>query len=174
MNPFVLVWCLISAAGVVLSLLLLLESILDLRALAGVGNGRVLHVKGRIASESIRLVIHTSFLAVGILALDTPARGSLTIYVLIGANALLIVKSAIAWYIRRAAGDYGLTSAEMEAEAVETALRLRETADAAAVRLLELAARTAAAVTPDLQRAADETAANTAEIAENTRPEEAH
>jgi hypothetical protein len=170
MNPFVLTWTLISASGIVLSVLLLIESILDLRALTGVGNGRVLHAKGRIASESIRLVIHSGFLTIGILALDSPTRASLSIFVLIGANALLILKSIIAWYIRRAAGHFGLSAAEVEAEAVETALRLRETADAAAVRLLELAARTASSVNPELQRAAERTAENTEQIARNTDP----
>ena len=172
MNPYVLAWTLISASGIVLSALLLAESILDLKALTGIGNGRVLHAKGRIASESIRLVIHTGFLVIGILALDSPSQGSLTVYVLIIANALLIVKSLIAWYIRRAAGHYGLTAAEIDAEAVQTAMRLRETADVAAARLVELAARTAVHVNTDMQEAVEQTAENTAQIAINTAPEQ--
>lgn len=171
MNPFVVTWVLLSASGIILSLLLLVESLLDLRSLVGIGNGRVIHAKGRIASELLRLVIHGGFLFIGLPSLSAPTQFSVTILVLIAANGLMIVNSLIAWYVRRAAGDFGMTSAEIEAEAVETALRLRETADKAAVRLLELAARTAAAVSPELQRAADETAENTKQIAENTDPD---
>lgn len=183
MNPFVLTWTLLSAAGIILSLLLLVESTLDLRSLSGVGNGRVMHAKGRIVSEAIRLLVYGGFLAIGIPALESPTHVSATTGVLIGANALLILNSLVSWYVRRAAGDFGMTSAEMEAEAVETALRLRETADKAALRLLELAARTASAVNTDTaertaadqKRSADasERAADAAErTAENTAPEE--
>ena len=173
MNPYVLTWTLVSAAGILLSGVLLIESVLDLAALKGIGNGRRVHVIGRIASEGIRLVIHCGFLYIGLKALDSPVSPggpSQTVLVLITGNALLIIASLIAWVVRRRGGPHGMTALELEAEAVETAIRLRETADRAALRLLELAAHTQRQTDTRVAVAAEETAENTSRIADNTDP----
>jgi hypothetical protein len=171
MNPYVLVWTLVSAAGVVLSILLLIESALDIRALKGIGNGRRLYAQGRTVSEVIRLIIHGGFMLIGLGALFAPTSGpSVIVLVLIGGNVLLIVNSAIAWYVRHKAITLDRAASTLEAEAVATALALRETADKAAERLLELATLTANIHGDRVTEAAERTADNTARIAENTDP----
>ena len=172
MNPYVLTWTLVSAAGVLLSFLLFVESALDMRALRGIGNGRRLYALGRAVSEVIRMVIHSAFLAIGLTVLYAPvASPSPIVIVLITGNVLLIVNSVIAWYVRHRAIAMDQSTASIEAEAVETALELRRTAARAAERLLELATLTANMGSSDrLAQAAERTAENTERIAENTDP----
>jgi hypothetical protein len=171
MNPYVLVWTLVSAAGVVLSILLLLEASLDIRALEGIRNGRRLYARGRAISEAIRLIMHSGFFLIGLTVLFSPTRGpSLIVLVLIGGNILLIVNSIIAWYVRHEAIHEDRAASDLETEAVATALALRETADKAAERLLELATLTANIHGDRVTEAAERTADNTARIAENTDP----
>lgn len=175
MNPYVAAWTGIAIAGAVLSAILLAESVLDLRALGhDIRNGRRWHVRGRIASEAIRLVVHSAFAIVGLFVLGAPTRPpNPVILVLIGGLFLLIVNSVIAYYIRRVT-ERRLTTAEIEAEAILVAEQLRVTAEAAAARLLDLAELTALAMpASDVARAADAaeaTAIHAERIAENTTP----
>jgi hypothetical protein len=162
MNPYVLVWTLVSAAGVVLSILLLLEASLDIRALEGIRNGRRLYARGRAISEAIRLIMHSGFFLIGLTVLFSPTRGPSLI--------VLVVNSIIAWYVRHEAIHEDRAASDLETEAVATALALRETADKAAERLLELATLTANIHGDRVTEAAERTADNTARIAENTDP----
>jgi hypothetical protein len=171
MNPYVLTWTLVSFTGIVLSLVLLIEASLDIRALEGIQNGRRLYARGRMLSEFIRLIMHSGFFLIGLASLFAPNNGlSVTVMVLIGGNILLIVNSGIAWYIRRQAIHQDHAASTLEAEAIQTALELRETADKAAERLLELATLTANINSDRVTTAAERTAENTARIAENTDP----
>lgn len=184
MNLYVLAWCVIAAVGAVLSALLLLESEFDRRALGGMQNGRRALVRGRIASESIRLVIHTAFLAIGIPALGTPTVFSINVLILILGNFGLILNSFISMYVRREVEVpvEPMTAEELVQQAEGAAREVLETAEKAATNLVNFARRTAL----DLDRAemdrtltdrtltrhaAERTAANTKRIAENTEPE---
>ena len=175
MNPYVLVWTTVSFVGIVLSLVLLIEASLDIRALEGIRNGRRLYATGRMVSEAIRLIIHTGFFLIGLTVLFSPTSGpSLIVLVLIGGNILLILNSVIAWYVRHRAINQDRAASTLEAEAIATALALRETADIAAERLLELATLTANIHSDRVTEAAEQTAQNTARIAENTDPANGH
>lgn len=179
MNLYVLAWCLIAAVGAVLSALLLIESEFDRRALGSMQNGRRALVRGRIASESIRLVIHTAFLGIGLPALGSETRFSLTVLILILGNLGLIVNSFISMYVRRAVEVpvEPMTAEELVEQADGAAREVLETAEKAAERLVTFARRTAL----DLDRAemertltrhaVERTAENTQRIAENTDPE---
>lgn len=179
MNLYVLAWCVIAFVGVVLSALLLIESEFDRRALGGMQNGRRALVRGRIASESIRLVIHTAFLGIGVPALGTPSVFSIPVLVLILGNLGLIFNSFISMYVRREVEVpvEPMTAEELVQQAEGAAREVLETAEKAATNLVSFARRTAL----DLDRAemdrtltrhaAERTAANTKRIADNTEPE---
>jgi hypothetical protein len=175
MNPYVAAWTLIATIGVLFSLILGIESILDLRALGDVKNGRRWHVRGRIASEAIRFIVHGAFLVLGVALISAPTGDpSPLVIVLLFGNVLLIVNSAIAFYIRRV--TEARPPAQILAQAEQTAGDLLDTAKLAATDLVDLAAREADSLRreePAVTRVADaaeRTAVNTERIAENTEP----
>lgn len=173
MNVPALIWSITAAIGLLLSLYLAGQAILDLRSLGRLSNGRRRRVWARLASETIRLFIHGSFLVIGIAALSRPTGPlSWTVLVLLAGNVGLIANSLIAVYVQRLE-----PSAASVAEAA--ARDLLATAEVAARQILSVAARAAEDIkrvelSESLERnadAAERTAANTEKIARNTDPD---
>lgn len=170
MNPYVLAWVVTACAGALLSSVLLVESVLDLRALGKIRNGRRIRVWGRMAQEGVRMSVHVPFAIIGILALDTPvdAATTVSVLVLLYGNVSFIANSVVAMVVRRIAD-----SVQPEVAAA-VAQRVIATADAAAVQLLATADEAASRLTSaagevqDIATSAKHTALNTERIADNT------
>ena len=172
MNPYVTAWIALHGAGVLLSGYLAFEAGFDLRALAGLSNGRRKRTIARLATECIRLAIHAAGLFIGVLALRGELTGDVLVPVLVGQAAGLIVNSFLQVYKTRLE-----PSADSLAKAA--AIDLIATAEGAAQRIVEVA-RVAAAELKRIEddreigRAADaaeRTADNTERIAANTEPD---
>jgi hypothetical protein len=170
-NVYAAIWTVTAAVGAVLSLYLAIETMRDLRALGPLANGRRVLASGRLATESIRFVVHSSFCFIGLAALGAPTGPlSVTILILVAGNVGLIANSFISLYVRRRM-EREPDPATAEAVAAEVVIRAEETAEA----LVELASETAG----ELERAAAELHATSAErtaiaaerIADNTDPD---
>lgn len=95
MNPIVLAWVLIAAAGVLLSIWSAREWTLDLLALDHRANGRRIHARAGLRREVIRFIVHAAYLGIGLPLLDRPVNVSLTVVVLLLGNVGLIVNSIL-------------------------------------------------------------------------------
>lgn len=89
------VWVLLSAAGLLLSLILSRESILDLRALPNQVNGRRIAARARLAREALRASVHAVYLAIGLPILDREVELTLVVLGLMWGNLVLVVNSLI-------------------------------------------------------------------------------
>ena len=179
MNPYVIAWIALHGAGVLLSGYLAFEAGFDLRALAGLSNGRRKRTWARLATECIRFAIHAAGLFIGVLALRGELSGDVLVPVLVGQAAGLIVNSLLQVYKTRlepSADSLAKAAAiDLLATAEEAAERIVEVARVAAAELRRIEVqrgmeRTAAAA----ERAADNaerTADNTERIAANTDPD---
>ena len=172
MSGYVIAWTALNALGVLLSGYLAFEAAFDLRALAGLSNGRRKRTVARLLTELIRLAIHTAGLTIGLLAIAGVLQGETVSQVLVGIAAGLIVNSLLQVYKTRLE-----PSAESLAKAA--AIDLLSTAEDAAERILAVARVAAAELKAieterEIGRAADaaeRTADNTERIAANTEPE---
>ncbi len=181
MNPYAVVWSFIAAIGAILSLMLLIQAIADLRALGTIQNGRRAIVRGRLASEAIRLVAQAAYLLIGLAAIGTEVRNPGVWIVLTAGSAALIINSLISLYVRqaiKASSSEPLTADELLIQASEKAALVLLEAKRKADDVLDVARRTASELDRvQLERtlnrstdAAERTAENTARIADNTAP----
>jgi hypothetical protein len=172
MSGLVVAWTVINVLGVALSVYLAIEALIDLRALEGLSNGRRKRTWARLASECVRLVIHTGAIVLGVVAMLDLIEGWMVSSFLIVLAVLLIVNSLIQVY---------KTQLEPSADSLAkaAAIDLLATAEDAAERILDVA-RAAAAELKRIEversvnrvaEAAEATADNTARIAANTEPD---
>jgi len=169
------IWTLASVTGVGLALVLLAKSVLDMHAMGGIRNGRLIHAKGRIASEAIRAVVHTGFFSIGLAAILKIDLGPWTLRILVAGTVLLIGNSFIALLVRRwteVSPPIPLSPQEVADLAAAVAGRLRVTADRAAdnvLKVAEEAKRELERVAAAHGEATSATAKATRETADNTR-----
>lgn len=95
------IWTLVAGIGAIFSARLVTQWVEELRGLGTIQNGRRLLARGRLASEVIRLVVHSAFFLLGLLFIGVPGAFGPVVVVLIAGNFLLIVNSAISLYIFR-------------------------------------------------------------------------
>ena len=140
MNPYVVAWTATALIGAALSLLLLVESLVDLHVLGDARNGRRIRVWGRLSQESVRLSVHLPFAWIGFGSLYVPVNpdSSTNILVLLWGNVAFILNSLIAMYVRRAAER----SLPEEAVAAAAVLALQAEEAAEKIRVAALDART--------------------------------
>lgn len=128
MNVPVLIWTLAAGAGVLLSAYLMVEALLDWRALGPIVNGRRKRAWARFVAEVIRLVIHLVFLVVGLAALFQIDLRPWPVIGLVAAAVLLIVNSLIAVWVQRLEPS-PRTLAEADDSLARTAEAAERTAD---------------------------------------------
>ena len=166
MNIYALIWVLVSAAGLALTIYFAAQLLLDLSALRQmqVVNGRRASVKLDLSKEALRASAHVGFLFIGIAALQVQAGPfSWVTVILIWGNVVYLLTSTIDAHKR------GVLSTSQAQHVVETAaVEARELVQRAAVTAAALKESNAAG---RVAVAAEVTAANTAQIVENTARE---
>jgi hypothetical protein len=97
------VWVALSLLGLVLSMYLAVESILDLRALPNKTNGRRTAARSRLFRESMRVSVHLAYLLIGVPLLLAGAESRLTFFVaaLMWGNLAMVINSLIDARTRR-------------------------------------------------------------------------
>jgi hypothetical protein len=95
------VWVALSLLGLVLSMYLAVESILDLRALPNKTNGRRTAARSRLFREAMRGTVHLAYLAIGIPLLGREASLSFFVAALMWGNLAMVINSLIDARTRR-------------------------------------------------------------------------
>jgi hypothetical protein len=97
------IWVALSVFGLVLSLYLSIESVLDLRALPNKTNGRRTAARSRLFRESMRVSVHLAYLVIGVPLLLAGVESRLTFFVaaLMWGNLAMVINSLIDARTRR-------------------------------------------------------------------------
>jgi hypothetical protein len=95
------VWVALSLLGLVLSMYLAVESILDLRALPNKTNGRRTAARSRLFRESMRVSVHAAYLVIGVPLLGRQADLTFFVAALMWGNVAMVINSLIDARTRR-------------------------------------------------------------------------
>lgn len=91
----VTVWVIVSAMGLMLSVLLTTESWRDILALGDRGNGRRMVARSRFIREGLRITVHWAWLLLGLSVLMDVELGAKIVLGLLYGNAVLVVNSMV-------------------------------------------------------------------------------